>query len=162
MTQGETLVCAWCHNQFSRPHAAGPTPKYCSAKHRQAAHFAREGLNVDFAPAVLRVFQDADLHGDLLWRVSGHKVGFSAICSDTFWWATADAEEITLDDLPLLRQCLEDLRPFDEEHHLCALYAARRRGMRPMRAWLKQEVENSPAKVLFLAAGPERDPKDEL
>jgi hypothetical protein len=35
-------VCQWCGETFTRPHAKGPTPKYCSPAHRQQAHRARK------------------------------------------------------------------------------------------------------------------------
>jgi hypothetical protein len=35
------LTCEWCGVEFERPNNRGPTPKYCSDAHRQAAHRAR-------------------------------------------------------------------------------------------------------------------------
>ena len=112
---------------------------------------------------LLRIYEEADVNDDLLWRVADGAVSFAVLCSDTFCWGTADAEDVTSDDLPLLRQCLDDLRPFDEEYLTSALFAARKRGMRPMRLWLGNNhvVFTDGARSLFLAAGPERDPATE-
>jgi hypothetical protein len=112
---------------------------------------------------LLRIYEEADVHDDLIWRVRDGAVVFSALCSDTFHWGTADVEEVAADDLPLLRRCLEDLRRYDEHHLVSALYAARKRGMRPMRLWLSHPhiLSSEPARALFLAAGPERDPDSE-
>ncbi len=38
----EQVVCEWCGAEFQRPSHRGPTPKYCSPGHRQAAHRARQ------------------------------------------------------------------------------------------------------------------------
>jgi hypothetical protein len=35
------LTCEWCGVEFERPNHRGPTPKYCTDAHRQAAHRAR-------------------------------------------------------------------------------------------------------------------------
>lgn len=120
--------------------------------------------HLDFLPAVLAVFDDADCHDSLLWHVDNDgAVHFSAQCSDTFFWASADAEEITEADVPLLRQCLADLRALDAEEGLPQLYAARRRRMRPMRIFLNpkpltgyQPAQWPEVRELFLACGPDR------
>jgi hypothetical protein len=114
----------------------------------------------DYMVRVLDAFEKADLFDGLLWRVKNKAVTFAAICRDTFWWATADAEEINTDDLDLLERCLTDLKPHDEAYLLPELFAARKRNLRPMRLWLKS-VDNSEVLKLFLDAGPERDPKSE-
>ena len=58
-----------------------------------------------FAMQVLFYFQGQQ--EDLWWS---ENMTFSANCSDTFWWATADAEDITPQNLVILAQCWEDLR----------------------------------------------------
>lgn len=35
------LICDWCGEVFERPHQRGPTPRYCSASHRQRAYEQR-------------------------------------------------------------------------------------------------------------------------
>lgn len=121
----------------------------------------------EHAGEVLAIFDAADNHDGLFWRAGGDEpIRFYAKCSDTFWWATADAEVITPEDVPVLRQCLDDLRLHDEPYLLGELFAARKRGMRPMRLWLGIHPASSDRKPwksldLFLACGPERNSKDE-
>lgn len=45
----DDLVCEWCDAPFSRPSDMGPSPKFCSASHRQRAYEVRriEGLVSD-------------------------------------------------------------------------------------------------------------------
>lgn len=124
-----------------------------------AAHLA-------YLTAVLGAFADADYHdGGLLWHVKDGRVHFFATCSDTFHWASADAEEITEADVPLLRQCLADLKTIKAEYELPTLFSARKRGMRPMSVYIDQyrrEVLPASARTfqgivaLFEACGPER------
>ena len=74
---------------------------------------------------------------DLWWRTRfDGSVVLYARCSDMFAWAFSDVEEITPDDIPLLRQCLDDLRRVDEPYHLSALFTARKRNIRPQQFWL--------------------------
>lgn len=122
-----------------------------------------------YLEAVLDVFRDADSFQFLMWRRTDTGIRFAAMCSDTFAWGTADAERIEPEDVPLLRQCLVDLRTADPrlgECDLPELFAARKRGMRPMRLYLYPKHERTDAgwpavRELFLAAGPERDPATE-
>ena len=111
---------------------------------------------------VLSIFEVADLYdGALIWKVFPDGIHFWAQCSDVFYWGTADGEPIETDaDLDLLRQCLDELALFDSTFYMPELYAARRRKMRPQRPWLEHR-EDPNVLALFLAAGPERDPKDE-
>lgn len=37
------LTCEWCGEKFAKPNGKGPTPKFCSDAHRQAAHRKRHG-----------------------------------------------------------------------------------------------------------------------
>lgn len=134
--------------------------------------------HLEYVMNVLRILEAADYFDGLMWRVRDGKATFALLCSDTFWWASADCEEIRPEDLPLLWQCWQDLKAIQDADRLSLalcdlpeLYAARKRGMRPMRAWLgmqdgtrregKVKPEWEPVKALFLAAGPERDPKEE-
>lgn len=138
-------------------------------------------MSEDFTPRlpahtadVLAVYASADVTDDLYWYIErGEEIRFSAKCSDTFWWGTADGEAIDPEDIPLLRSCLDDLARLDATYFVGELFAARKRKMRPMRLWLgthpsqdgtarnKGETEPGPVRDLFLACGPERDPKSE-
>lgn len=113
-----------------------------------------------FVLDVLKTVGDADLCGEVWWRCDGNyaPVTFLANCSDTFWWATADAEPITPENLAAFKQAIADCG--DREEWAPALFAARVRGMRPMRATYR-DVKDERLVALFNACGPERDPKEE-
>ena len=83
----------------------------------------------------------ADNAGSLLWHsCDDGTFKFSADCSDTFAWGTADSEQIEESDMPLLRRCWDDLRAVHGEWVLGELYAARKRGMCPMHLWMEREA----------------------
>lgn len=138
-----------------------------------------EAKALAYIEAILQVGWDADYHDFAFWRPDGPDDAWRAfaICNDTFAWATADCEEIEPEDVPLLRKCLEDLLAIEREHadkrmedmsrssrndlvataYLPALFAARKRGLRPMAACYEDENAMGPAvAALFDAAGPER------
>lgn len=77
-------------------------------------------------------------------------------CNDLFEWACADAEEITVADLPAIEQAIADclaVEPVGGMLDGCILYAARKRKMRPQNCCYPEEQELWP---LFDACGPER------
>jgi hypothetical protein len=125
----------------------------------------------DFLLDVLDFFSEViDSHGDLFWRVNGHReVKLFVNCSDVFEWGTADLEPIeTDDDLALLRSCYDELTAADPrlgDVYVPELYAARRRGMRPQGVWYQRILfgyKSADAKGtaavadLFDACGPPR------
>lgn len=121
---------------------------------------------IAYVNELFRILRDADLMGEstpLIWTFDGDHVIFHVMCSDMFFWASADAEVITLDDMPLLRQTLNDLRAVGDysEVWLGELFCCRKRGMRPMNAWFKLRAKSNDlgegAWMLFEAAGPERE-----
>lgn len=124
---------------------------------------------------VLTVYDEADNHELLFWRVGRETLGkieLYARCNDLFWWGTADAEEITADNVAILERTLVDLRDISvtersgkaakrdfPELYLSELFAARSRKMRPQRPCY--DTMSQPIAALFDACGPERDRKDE-
>lgn len=103
---------------------------------------------------LLRLFAFDDCES-LWWRDDNGALTMQVFCSDTFYWATAASEVVTADDLPDLARAKADL-PDDDWP---TLWVARKRQMRPMRAYCKGM---SPERLaLFDASGPERDPKSE-
>jgi hypothetical protein len=100
----------------------------------------------DQAAQVLALWEEADLYEDLFWRVTRtpqglglHKteVRLFAQCSDLFYWATADLEEIVPEDLPLLRSTLDDLKLVGATYYLNELFSCRKRKLRPQKPWYK-------------------------
>ena len=115
------------------------------------------------AAAIFRIWERADIGSDgLHWKVAGdfnRDMRLFAICSDVFHWATADLEEITHQDEALLGHCAADLDG-PEQAYLPELFAARKRGMRPMRAFYK-DMDDEATVALFDACGPERTRESE-
>jgi len=112
---------------------------------------------------ILEVVGGYDMSSELWWRCDGEfaPVTFLINCNDLFAWATADAEELTIADLPMLRQAIEDCQSVSAVHVVYAdtLFVCRKRGMRPQSPWYRNVSENM--RDLFNACGPYRDPKDE-
>lgn len=111
---------------------------------------------MSFQDDILRLIVREDIFGSVIWneRANG-ELKFSVLCNDTFWWATADCEEVNKETLSELQRALDDT------HEICGysdwgdvLYCARRRKMRPQGAIYK----HMPSKIkhLFDACGPER------
>lgn len=126
-----------------------------------------------FVTRVLAIFGESDQHEQLFWRVND-ELHLLATCNDLFWWATADCEEITPENLPVLEQTLADLQALPDREivdgtaavkpdfpllYLSELFAARSRKTRPQQPCYKTMSPEIAA--LFNACGPERDPMDE-
>lgn len=124
-------------------------------------HLAAElKKRLEFITRVLRVFWTADNEDTLFWRVDNNQPSFYVLCSDTFAWATADAEEITADNIDLLEQSIEDVKAlgFDPVTWAFSLFCARVRHMRIMPMIRIPE----PLQEMFDACGPERISNDFL
>lgn len=88
------------------------------------------------AVEILAVFEQADDYESLSWRVTkspddSYEMRLFANCSDLFFWATADCEEVEFADLGLLNATLADLRELNCEYLLPELFACRKRKLRP-------------------------------
>lgn len=95
---------------------------------------------------VLRLFGEADCQEELMWQVADGDVSFSALCSDTFDWGTADSERIEREDLPLLQRCYDDLRGLDSGlWYLPTLFAARKRKRVPMPQFMERMADRRPS-----------------
>lgn len=113
---------------------------------------------------VLRVFADADCHEGVIWHVHDDQLHFSAMCSDTFAWGSADAEPIEPADVPALQQCFADLKAIGRSAliYVPELYAARKRGTRPMNRWMTKILDDDQpddvaVRALFEQVGPPRE-----
>jgi len=111
---------------------------------------------------LLRLF-DGDACDELRWRDDGPGLVFTVDCSDTFYWGTADCEEIAEADLPELHRAMTDACHCNGADVWPALWCARKRGMRPMAAFYRQVLDGPPdlavpgtLAALFDAAGPAR------
>lgn len=112
---------------------------------------------LDFLHELLRATQAADITGDLLWHSDGQRIQVWANVSDVFAWGSADAEEITPGNLPVLKQAIADLRAIHrfDEVYAPELFAARVRGQRPQGAAYPKE--RAATQALFDACGPARE-----
>lgn len=120
---------------------------------------------MEFLSRLFSILDDFDQHDDLYFR-TGQRFGggsfaepasFFINCNDLFYWATADLEEITPENIDLLEQSFADAKAACQFGELYggALFAARSRGMRPQQpAYAQYPAEMHP---LFDAAGPVRD-----
>ena len=103
----------------------------------------RERMTPYEAAEVFALFAEAeDFENGVFWRVDmtpgrNREMRLFAECSDLFFWGTADCEEITPADVPLLRHALDDLKPLGAEYELGHLFAARKRKLRPQKPCYK-------------------------
>ena len=126
----------------------------------------------EFMLEVLGLYED----GNLWWRTDGEyaPISFFVNCNDVFWWACADAEEITPETLPILKQAIADVRlaldidRFDRDREWAKeniercnwmneadmLFCCRARKMRPQGCCYSDFKELWP---LIDACGPERE-----
>ncbi len=112
----------------------------------------------EFILRVLRAtaFEHCD---DLWWRTDNEyaPVTFFVNCNDLFFWASADLEKVTKDNIADLEQAYIDADLADPELgtvYASLLFCARMRKMRPQKPYYKSlPVLLHP---LFNACGPER------
>jgi hypothetical protein len=102
-----------------------------------------------------------DLHDELWWRTHNDDctgdLDFYVKCSDVFCWGTADCEELTESDLPLLKECVllvEKLKPH-YGYLGTRLFVAKKQGMRPQNAYYNECLPKI-LWPLFDDCGPER------
>lgn len=98
-----------------------------------------------------------DFHDILWWRCEQGKFKWFINCSDMFYWATADCEEILPGDIPSFIETIEDTLALSDEYAYChapELWVSRKRGMRPQGAYYKHFTPELAR--LFDACGPER------
>lgn len=97
---------------------------------------------------LLSLLSKHEVHDSVWWD---EDCGFFVNCNDIFDWACSDAESITEENIPILRQSLEDC---ESDSNGMLLFCCRSRGTRPQGAVYKFiEKRFWP---LFDACGPER------
>lgn len=108
----------------------------------------------------------------LWWAINGDTETFHINCNDLFWWATADAEDITPENICHIEElgayieglikdeATRDLEWVDE---LCdystALLVCRMRKMRPQNCFTKK-IKHQKLREMFEACGPERSDEE--
>ena len=117
--------------------------------------------NMQFIESVLRTAIKYGTYDDLTWFEEDGEILVAVVCSDMFFWGTADQEELTPDNLSDYEQAIQDMDslPIDGlpyRYYGGMLFCARQRKMRPQGAAYPPEPE-SEAWKLFDACGPERE-----
>ena len=118
-----------------------------------------------FFRRLCQICRDHDDWG-MLWLLTDNETGEPIVainCNDLFYWACADMEVITPDNIERLASTCAELKAIDEimACHAPELFAARERKMRPQRPCYKRWQKWPKLIELFNACGPERDPKEE-
>ena len=127
---------------------------------------SKDSADLDFIMRVFRVTA-FDNCGDIWWRTDDKYAPLTIFvnCNDVFYWAMADCEEITPDNIDVFEQAYKDAAAAENDEypsHGNDLFAARVRKMRPQPPCYKYYREKGGDKLvaLFDACGPERDPKE--
>ena len=121
----------------------------------------KEPLQPEFIVEVLRFYAKIDCQGELFWNIHERQpLAMYVMCNDQFWWATADAEEITPENFGVLTQAVADCKAAAPKDVMAAdygllLFCCRVRKMRPQGCCYPGDERLWP---LFDAAGPERKP----
>lgn len=103
---------------------------------------------------IISMFAEAEGSIEDLFFHTKPELKVFAMCSDWFAWAYTDLEEITPEDLPLLRECFETLKPYHKDEralwYLGEYYASRKRKLAPLKLrisdWEKGEDHGMPTK----------------
>jgi hypothetical protein len=106
--------------------------------------------------AVMRLAAKHDLQDCIGYSFDDGDVSFYVPCSDVFGWGCADAEELPIENLPLLERAIDDCLAIDPVCGMLSgmeLYCARVRNLRPQGPAYPENQELWP---LFDACGPER------
>ena len=106
---------------------------------------------------VLRFLVAHDATSDkFFYEKENGDIGVSENCNDLFWWACADVEEITPNDLSLFEQCIKDCEAIENFYSAYAgtVFVCRKRGLRPQNACYPDYPKE--LWLLLDSAGPER------
>lgn len=143
-------------------------------------------MTLEFVSRVLHFVDMLNDYGDMsesiIWRTDGEyaPVTFFVLCNDLFYWATADLEQITPENVDALEQAILDVRRAFGVENLsrkddstvpdywvrfekwysagsrgALLFCARMRKMRPQKPWFDRCAPDELV-PLFEACGPER------
>lgn len=111
-------------------------------------------IEMQFVKTILSLFSRYDCHDQLWWKVSptgSDQFLFFANCSDVFALAYADCEEITRENLDVLKAAFADVAAASAEHWYAPfLFAARVRKRKPMKQFMKA-IPSGSLKQLFEA-----------
>ena len=114
--------------------------------------------NPDFVFDVLELLDQNDMCDMVTWTTNRKtkEVQFQVICNDLFFWGSADCEDLTPQNLSLLKQSIIDVNTIKPDYgtiYGISLFCTRIRQQRPQGA---AYPENKALWPLFDACGPER------
>jgi hypothetical protein len=126
-------------------HAGNATPKEQQDAASTLSFVAGDRLGreieMQFMKTVLFLFSRYDCHDQLWWKVSptgSDQFLFFANCSDVFALAYADCEEISFENLDVLKAAFADVAAITAEHwYAPLLFVARVRKLKPHPAFMK-------------------------
>lgn len=94
----------------------------------------------EFMLKVLGLFATADLCHEVWWRTDTEfaPITFMVNCNDFFYYASADCEAVTEENLPVLEQAMKDCTDAkgNTSYEASLLFCARVRNMKPLREYL--------------------------
>jgi hypothetical protein len=124
-----------------------------------AATAGQRGMTSEETMTVLRFLVERDMAIDKFYFDTDNGIVIAENCNDLFFWACADAEDITPSDLPMLEQAIKDCEAVGSclSAYAGTIYACRKRGMRPQNPCYSGYPKD--LWPLLDAAGPERDEK---
>lgn len=93
----------------------------------------------------------------LYWYTQEDSLHFSLDCSDFFMWGCADSQEVTTENLPVLKKAYEDANAVGARSWAWALFVCRVQNMRPQGAFYK--LIPSTLVPLINETGEERTPQ---
>lgn len=115
----------------------------------------------EFIRRVLSITDEYDDHDCIWWRArDGEPVQFIVGCNDVFYWASADGDNLTPDNVDEFARAFADAKAADAQFYGPMLFCARLRGMRPQGAAYPRGLDGAPRHALWAlldACGPERE-----
>lgn len=166
--------CKQCGIIIDRDWVENPTKNYyCDILNLKHDFWEDNNMNdIDKLNLIMRVFRaldSCDSSLDLTWHFNDNdELELGVRCSDIFWWACADSQEINQSNIDLLEQTIEDVKLLidvnDRSENVIItsvtdLFVARVRQMRPQNA--AYSYYHSKLWKLFDACGPSRDENDD-
>lgn len=108
-----------------------------------------------FLTEFFQITYDYDAQDMFWWKIDNNQVRIFVNCNDLFWWATGDNEEVTPNNINLLRNSFEECRKIGHQFYGDSYFACRVRQMRPMDVMLNKMKPE--LKALFESVGPKRE-----
>ena len=113
---------------------------------------------VEVPDFVIRAFRATGFNheSDVHWSCDGEYAPITLFinCNDLFYWGTADAEEITAENIQILEDTIKEFGPYDMDDIAMNLFCCRSRKMRPQIPFYKHIKPEH--RHLFDACGPAR------